>query len=160
MKVNGEWSIASGQSLFEVVFALGVAAIVLVGIVALAASAVRNTSFSRNRSLATRYLQEAAEWLRKQRDTDWGNFFNNRSSGGGTVWCLNQGPLSSWPGSSGDCGGGTITGTIFTREATLTRYNISPTVVGVRANVIVSWQDAQGGHEVRTVTNFSAWPTQ
>ena len=146
-----------GQSLFEVVFALAIAGIILIGIVSLATSAVRNTTFARNQSVATRYVQEGVEWLREQRDTDWGDFLG-RASAGGRVWCLSSSPIGSWPGEGG-CGP-TIGVTIFTREATLTQYDITETIVGVRADVIVSWQDAQGIHDARTVTNFSAWPTQ
>ena len=43
----------SGQSLFEVVFAIAVVAIIISGVVALSATTVRNSSFSRNNALAT-----------------------------------------------------------------------------------------------------------
>ncbi len=57
-----------GQSLFEVVLALGVITAITVGIVSLTVSSMRNASFSKNKTLAGRYAQEATEWLRNQRD--------------------------------------------------------------------------------------------
>ena len=62
-----------GQSLFEVVFAVAIAAMILVGIVSLATTSTRNSIFSRNNSQATKYAQEVVEWLREERDKDWIN---------------------------------------------------------------------------------------
>ncbi|MFV1917388.1 MAG: hypothetical protein ACC618_02840, partial [Patescibacteria group bacterium] len=104
-----------GQSLFEVIFTLAIAALIMVGIVSLAASSIRNSAFSRNNTQATRYVQEASEWLREQRDTDWSVFSGYASSAPGEKWCLTS---LAWPGSSGNCGTTTIDGT-FTREVTL-----------------------------------------
>jgi Tfp pilus assembly protein PilV len=145
--------VRKGQSLFEVVFALGVIGIVMVGIVALATTSIRNASFSRNQSVATRYMQEGVEWLREQRDLDWDTF---RSYAGNT-WCLNGSPLASW-GAAGGCGGGTISGTIFTREVALSQISVTPPII--EADVTVVWQDAQGLHDARTVTRLTSWPTQ
>ena len=56
-----------GQSLFEVVFAVAVSALIITAIVILAGNAVSNSTFSRNKALAGRFVQEAIEWLRKER---------------------------------------------------------------------------------------------
>lgn len=138
-----------GQSLFEVIFAIAIAAIILVGIVALAATSVRNSSFARNQSLATRYVQEASEWLRAERDADWTAFSAKSSAVSGTDWCLSS---LSWPGSSGNCGP-PITGTIFARETKL----IEETTEIVRAEINVVWNDAQGVHTTRSVARFTDW---
>lgn len=134
-----------GQSLFEVIFAIGVAALVLVGITSLSAKGVRNSSFSKNNAQATKYAQEATEWLREQRDTSWSNFVSHAS---GNPICLGSSP-PSW---SGPC---KITGTPFERRVTLTRDAANTNII--HAVVEVSWNDDQGFHSSRTVTTFTNW---
>lgn len=137
--INNELSIR-GQSLFEVIFSLAVVALILAGIVPLASVAIRNATFSRNNSLATKYSQEASEWVREQRDTSWSNLSANLGT-------KNLGNLS-W--TAADC---VITGMIFCRQITL-----SSTLVGrVDSIITVSWQDALGTHTVRNANTFTNW---
>src|SRR3990172_5630766 len=104
----------SGQSLFEVVLALAIATIIIVAMVALASSAIRNSNFSRNKTLATRFSQEATEWLRGERDADF-TVFETRALI--PLYCL---PSLSWASSSiGSCSSGQeIVNSIFRREVT------------------------------------------
>lgn len=74
-----------GQSLFELVVAIGIVGLVLVAIVSVATISVRNTTFSKEQSLASRYTQQAMEWLRGQRDTDWDDFKGRGSASGTTL---------------------------------------------------------------------------
>src|SRR3972149_11412778 len=60
----------SGQSLVEAVVAIGIALIVVTGLVVLAVGAVRSATLSRNRSVAVQYAQEGLEALRSVRDRD------------------------------------------------------------------------------------------
>jgi len=145
----------AGQSLFEVVFAIAVASLVITGIVSLSTTSVRNATFARNKSLASRFTQEASEWLRGERDSGWDSFASRAALLPGTTWCLRD---TSWPGADGSCGSSDfITGTsIFKREATLTEISAND----IQADIIASWQDAQGVHEVRNVTRFTDWRTQ
>lgn len=53
-----------GQSLFEVIVALGVAIVVISALVRVTTISIANASFSRNQSLATKYAQEAMEKIR------------------------------------------------------------------------------------------------
>ena len=143
--------LSKGQSLFEVLFAIAIAAIILVGVVSLSSSGVRNSAFSRNKTLATRFAQETTEWIRRERDftNDWTAF----SAHAGTH-CFSSTPISSW--APGGCGSN-ISGTIFEREAVLT---VSTTTVAgdtMDIFVTVSWEDAQGTHEVKTVTSLTNW---
>lgn len=57
----------NGQSLFEVMFALSVAAMILVAVVALVATSIRNSTFSKNKALANKYASELSEWLKKEK---------------------------------------------------------------------------------------------
>jgi type II secretory pathway pseudopilin PulG len=147
-----------GQSLFEVVVAVGISAMILIAVASLAAGSVRNSSFSRNNAQATKFAQEEIEWLRGQRDAGWDGFIGNIASGG----CFGS---FSW-------GGSCVINTTFTRSASFvcSFLNINlppPTVVScgvggpniniVDATVIVSWSDAQGSHQVQSTTRFTDW---
>lgn len=138
LKINKKKNIR-GQSLFEIIFAVAIAALIMTAVVVLSTDSVRNSSFSRNQTLASRLAQEAHEWLRSERDSDWTTF-------AGRVGTTCLGALS-W---SGSCA---VTGTPFSREVTLTLIN--PTTV--EADIIVSWTDGQGTHEVRSVTRLTDW---
>ena len=59
-----------GQSLFEVVFAVGIAGLIVTGIVSLANRTLGNSNTSRDRSLASRYAQDMTDCLRELRDED------------------------------------------------------------------------------------------
>jgi hypothetical protein len=140
-----------GQSLFEVVLALGVITAICVGIVSLAVSAIRNASFSKNKTLAGRYAQEVTEWLRSERDTDFNIFEDNIIT---SPRCF---PSLNWTGRVGSCGeSDNIAGTPLFRVIEFTTNTISGKTV-IDASVRVYWDDAQGAHEVRSTTSFSDW---
>jgi hypothetical protein len=134
----------SGQSLFEVVLALGVMTIVTVGIIILTLHAVRNASFSRDKNLSSKYTLEAIEWLRNQKEQDPPSFFlkDNTSS----IYCLDS---LSWS-NMGACGASeTISGGPYTRSLNLSQIGQTMTVT-----VVVSWIDSKGYHESRSTTDF------
>ena len=141
----------AGQSLFEVVFAVGMSALIITAVVILATNAIANSTFSKNKSLAGRFTQEAVEWLRGQRDTDWEAFYTNAQI---SPRCL---PSLAW-NLTGPCGeSDTInSNSNFKREADFSL--IGPE--NVEAKVKVYWEDGRGLHEVSTVTNFTDWRRQ
>lgn len=157
-RTKNEKRICGGQSLFEVIFALAVAALVMVGIVSLAASSVRNSTFARNTALSTRLAQEVSEWIRQQRDSnDWTTFSSN-ANGSGITYCL-QTLDSSFP-VQGACGAGAyVAGTTFIREANLRLISYVNPNDTVEAIITVEWSDAQGIHEARTIAQFTRWQT-
>lgn len=64
-----------GQSLLEMVVAIGVTTLVLTSLVAAVVISIRNAHFARNQSLATKYAQEAIEKIRIRRDIGgWSSF--------------------------------------------------------------------------------------
>lgn len=140
----------NGQSLFEVVMALAIATIIVVGIVALASTSIKNANYSRDKTLATKYSEEAIEWLRGERDTNFATFVTRIGT-----WCF---PSLSWSSAIvGACSSGNeIPNTIFMREVTLSSSLISGKTV-VEAIAKVYWQDSQAVHEVKTVTDFTDW---
>lgn len=149
------YNLQRGQSLFEVVLALGVIAAITVGIVSLTVSSIRNAAFSKNKTLAGRYAQEAIEWLRSERDKNF-TVFKTRVQTPPLKWCL-TGPDLNWNKHSA-CGvSDYISGSppLF-REVTFSGSTISGSTI-IRASVRVYWTDAQGAHEVTSTTLFSDW---
>ncbi|MDQ3098433.1 MAG: hypothetical protein M3Q44_01685 [bacterium] len=73
-----------GQSLVEVVIALGIAVIIVIAFTNATITSVRNSQFSKNQNLATKYAQESLELIRAVRDQN--------TSGSVT----DGGSLSSW----------------------------------------------------------------
>ena len=146
-----------GQSLFEVVLALGVITAITIGIVSLAAGSIRNASFSKNKTLAGRYAQEATEWLRGQRDADFDAFKESVDELSASALCIPTSPNPNWNGRVGGCGASdTITGTSLFREVLFSTDLVSGKTV-IEADVRVYWTDAQGDHEVRSATSFTDW---
>lgn len=150
------WKQASGvrgQSLFEVMFAIGMSALIITSIVVLAGNAISNSTFSRNKALAGRFTQEAIEWLRSQRDTDWEAFLDKAST---STWCL---PSLDWSSAKiGVCGDGDVisSNSNFKRELNFIVVDSG----NVESKAKVYWQDGKGFHEVSTVTNFTDWRRQ
>lgn len=141
-----------GQSLFEVVLSLAVITLIIVTLVILASNSIRNANFSRNKTLATRHAQEALEWLRGERDEDFDAFHTRALT---PQYCL---PSLSWDDASvGSCSSTDfISNTILKREVSFTIVSAD----NIQAQIVVSWQDAQGDHEVRTTTNLTDWRSQ
>lgn len=131
-----------GQSLFEVLFAVGIAAIILIAVVSLSVQSVKTSDASKNNSLATKYALEGIEWVRQQRDnTVWATF----SSYAGGV--RNLGDLNWTSGSS------QIGTSIFHRTIQLTSSGADTFIVEIR----VSWDDSGGAHEVKNTTKLTNW---
>ncbi len=132
-----------GQSLFEVVFAVGIAGLVLIALVSLSSTSVGNSTSAKNNALATKFAQEGSEYVRQQRDTSWDNFYAENGS------AKNLGTLS-WP-PAGSCN--ITANTLFCRTVTLTSVSADE----VSSLVSVSWNDAQGDHQVRSATTLTKW---
>lgn len=144
----GKNNFSQGQSLFEVITALAVITIIIVSLVALASGSIRNSDFSKDKALASRYSQEATEWLRKERDTNWANFSLQAAT---PTWCF---PSLSWTeGSIGNCSENFISGTKFQREL----YFNSVDTKTIEVEVVVFWEDSKGKHQVVSATTLTDW---
>lgn len=64
----------SGQTVVEVLVALGAAVVVVTAIAVVVISAVNNTEFSKSQNMATQYAQQGMEVLRQVRDSDYALF--------------------------------------------------------------------------------------
>ncbi len=123
----------NGQALIEMLIALAVVMVVVLALLAVTTSAIRNASFARNQAQATRYAQEAIESARQQRDTEpEGVFFIGGS-------CDSTDNLG-----------------IFTRTRTCSLNVTGPTKI-MTVIVIVSWTDSQRTHQSEMTTHLSNW---
>lgn len=152
-----------GQTLFEVVLAIGMMAAILIGIVSLAALAVRNSTFSKNKTLATRYAQEMVEWLRSERDNNYDIFAAKSALDPGLTYCFDEIGATWPPMNYSGCGSGDedkIAGTSLFREVNLTTSESLPVTgepIQITATVKVYWTDGRVDHEVRSVTYLTDW---
>lgn len=140
----------SGQSMFELLIAVFVIAITLTAIVGLVTRSIGNTTFSKERTEAGKQTQEAVEWLRAERDNDWGAFAA-RATINGRNYCLQT---LSWNSSCS-----AIPNTNLTREVTL-YFDASADPNLVEARVVTRWSDSSGLHESRISTSFTNWRTR
>jgi type II secretory pathway pseudopilin PulG len=147
-----------GQSLFEIVFVIAIVALILIGIVSLSVTSVRNSDTSSNQALAARYARETVDWLRQQRDVGWSNLATNSSawdSAGPRTWCL-ESVETSWPASDGNCSATSfISETNLLREVSLQFTDVNNNKI--KAGVSVRWIDSQGTHEKIINTTFIDW---
>ncbi len=144
-----------GQSLFEVLVAVGVVGIVLLALVGLATSSIKNSSSSKNISRATRYSQEAVEWLRGERDRGWSDFAAHVTAS--NRYCFNISPIppNAWD-NTGECTSDEyISGTNFIRNVLLTFSSGDSNKINVV--VTTSWSDSQGNHDAKAETVLTNW---
>lgn len=160
--INKYKLINKGQSLIELIFAIGIAALVISAIIALTSTSVKTSTGSRNNEEATKYVQEAIEYLRVTRDqTDGWDTLASSASTSGTInyLCTYSSGDIIFESTSSNC---PITNTNFTRYVTLKILDdpASPTLI--EAKVKVTWPegDASGTavtKEVESTTRFSRW---
>lgn len=139
-----------GQSLFEVLAAVAVIGVALVALISLSTRSVSTGSFARNKNLASRYTQEAYEWIRLERDTDWSLLYARA----GSTYCINN---LNWS-SPGSCGGyirdaTTGANTIFQREVSLTAIDVAE----LEVDIVTSWRSGGSTHSSRSTTILSDW---
>lgn len=158
--VNNKFKIKSsekGQSLFELVVAIAISALMVVAMVSLAVNSIQNSNFSKNKARAATYAQQATEWLRGQRDNNIETFITEvEKATDPNERCFNSLPatissLSLFPCASNE----SIDGTPFQRYVIFSFGNDSKTVI--TADVTVTWTDSGGAHEAASVTSFSDW---
>lgn len=131
-----------GQSIFELVIALAVTVLIITGIIQVVTISIRNANFSKTQAEATRYAQQATEWLRAERNSGWDTFYSRAATGD---WCLKD---LGWTGPGVCRPDDFISQTSFLRSLKL-RSSDAKTV---NAEIRVSWTDSQGRHESKVDT--------
>lgn len=145
-----------GQSMFELMVAISVTVIVLLGLISLSTLSIKNTSVSKDISLATRYAQEVIEYVRGVRDNlGWDNFASNYSNYAGMQYCVSNSP-PDWS-NSGSCGSDEyISSTMFRRDVTLTTRGGSGGDI-VDIDVTVSWDSTSGEKYATMSSTLTDW---
>ena len=132
----------AGQSLIEVMVAILVIVLVVLGLVSVTTVAMRNASFSRNQTLATKYAQEGIERVRIYRgEVDWSDFTNACDSGIAGLVGIDD--LTS--------------STVFERTVTCIPDPTDADEYTMDVEVSVSWQSAKGTHQSQLSTKLTRW---
>lgn len=139
--------------MFELLVAVSITAIILIGLMSLSTISVRNTSTSTDTSAANRFAQEAVEFIRNERDSTpiWADFVTQRSD---HTYCFNDTPPQSPVWNEGACNDTEIiSGTNLKRDVTLTTRD--PDTVDIA--VTVSWDTTQGEKFVTVSSTLTNW---
>jgi type II secretory pathway pseudopilin PulG len=144
----------SGQTLLELVVALGIVALVLTGLIAAVTSSLRYGQASRFRSRGVKYAQEGIEIVRKLRDTTTWDAFVAYSGSGTSSWCLDEGGV--WSEDSG-IGCPIAAGSQFWRTIIFTWNTSNPGSERMEVTSDVSWADRSAPSTVTLETYFTQW---
>jgi len=138
-----------GQTLLELVIAIGVVAVIVTGLVVAATSSLRYGQDSRLRSTGVKYAQEGLEYARQIRDTQPPNTFLSYSGGGSESWCLDQ--TGAWTVNGGSCPP-IASGSPYSRTVTFTWNDPIMTVVS-----LVSWNEGGTVTSTQLQTDLTQW---
>lgn len=134
----------SGQTIIEVVVAITIVALIIIALVAVVTASMSNSIFSKNKSLANKYVSQGIEAVRSIRDRSWNDFYSLNSGTNyylrytSSYWELTTSVITPAPG--------------FNRVITLTKDTDSVTVT-----VNVSWIQGAKTYKSSSVTNFTKW---
>lgn len=134
----------SGQTLAEVVVAIGVIVLLVTGLIVGTSVTIKASQYSKARSQAVAYAQEAVELARNLRDGGWTSFF----AYGGTSQCLNKEGV--WTQMSGACSANIDN--FYTRSITFTWNDPR-----MKLDVVVSWVDGNKTYTVPISTYLTQW---
>jgi type II secretory pathway pseudopilin PulG len=157
-----------GQSLLEVLTALGVAAVVIVALSILAVSSLRNAQHARSQTEATKFVNEGIEQVRTVRDQKGWNAFGGYTINSCYVVDTTVSPWSlTNNGGVVVCGSGgePIGSTQFKREIKLEDANLSGGTPGCstgpcpgrKITVSVFWTDSFGLNTSQASTVLTEW---
>lgn len=122
----------SGQSLAEVMFAVAIASIVLLGLTQATTTALKNSQFAKNQSLANQFAQKGMEQARQLRDQNPAVFWSKAAVGGKITETE------------------VIINTPFTKETTYERI----TEEKMSLKIKISWKDSTGGSHLAELTSY------
>lgn len=134
-----------GQSLVEIIVAVGVVILLVMGIVVATTTSLRSGQRGKDKSLAVKYAQEGIELVRDLRNQGWIDF---QSRDG--LWCLAKD--GTWTKSLGTCDANIdnlyTRGVTFGWDAGNSRMNVV---------VVVSWSDGDIPRDVKLETFLTQW---
>jgi type II secretory pathway pseudopilin PulG len=134
-------------SLIEVLVFTAVLGLFFVAAMAVTTFNLRNMKIQEHKILATRYAEEAVEWLKQEKEDDWSVFITHNPVS--SNYCLNS--SLNW-NSPSLCGEVYTLGTIFKRELLITNFG-SP-VDQVNTTITVTWKEGTNSFNVTIPTVF------
>ncbi len=138
-----------GQTLIELLVALGAGVIIMVALVGVVVVAGKNSQFAKNQNLATRFSQEGIELIRSKRDQQgWTTFYSNYN---GQPQCIDA--SGNFTNMSTDCGKNVTN--FFNRSASFVDNSGDQTQLEV--TVTTSWQEISATHRSKQTTILSKW---
>lgn len=145
-----------GFSLIEVTIFVAIMSVFFVMVMSMSTSSLATLKTSERRTYATRYTEEAIEWLGGEKEVDWDNTFLPKAPlTTPTIYCFNS-TMTTWP-TAGACAGYTLNG-FFKREIALSRQaNTTPGDFRVTAVVTVSWLQGTGTMSVPVSIIFNKY---
>lgn len=138
-------------SLVEVLVFISILSLFFVVAMLVVTTSLRNMKISEHKILATRYAEEAIEWIGSQKEELGWDLFSGKAAG--SPYCLNNNILS-W--TSGVCTYTLGNPAFFKREVAVT--NSGSPVIQVNTAVTVKWIET-GGIEYQVPINkvYRAW---
>ncbi len=144
----------TGQTIVEVIIAVGIVALVMTALAASLTLSIRNTAQSRHKNLGTKLSQEGLEIFRRERNLlGWDTFSNRLNS---QVYCMQTVPDDITGLVAGSCDSTnniTLSANDFYREATVSKT--SPTIINVV--ITTTWTDGKRDHEASVTQEFRDW---
>ncbi len=153
----------SGQTIIEVVVALGIASIVVTAVTVTLSRSLSTGTQTNNQTLATQYATEGIELVRQIRNNNYTYF-----AGLSGTYCLAKN--SSQLTTSSDCAGNPNIDLTFIRQVTVTQGTTCGTVTNItKVAVAVTWSSSKctntgnvfchKAESVSCLTNYKVVPT-
>jgi len=140
-----------GFSLIEVLVFITILSLFLVAAMTVAVFSLRSMKRQQYKILASHFAEEANEWLKSEKESDWTQFVTYDTSGGtGTTYCLEN---LSWSSKFSCPNYGLGPPLVFKREL-LIKNSGSPTTQ-VETIITVSWQEINSEENVSIKTVHS-----
>ncbi|MEK7513538.1 MAG: hypothetical protein AAB430_00120 [Patescibacteria group bacterium] len=142
----------SGQSLVEMVVAVGMMSLLMVALLSVTSLSIKNTRLAQSRTQAVGLVQEGVELMRAYRDFNWNGFY---AKANGQSYVL----LDNWTVETGLTQTGCSQTSYFDASNFFSRcVKLSTIEAGnVSVEVTVYWQEGSQLKQVVQSTNLSLW---
>ena len=150
----------SGQTLIEMIIAIGLVVLVLTTLVSALTLGIKNNRFAREQSQAKNYVREGTEWARSIRDRlGWESFYDMVAQDGNPVsYCLSSLPTTAQDAeelTNRICTSQeTINNTVFRRTAF---FSFGNTDKELTLTVTVDWNDGSAIHTSTSTIILRQW---
>ena len=136
-----------GFTFTEVLVFVTILSLFFISAVTITTFSLRNLKIQEHKILATRYAEEASEWVKQEKEDDWQVF----ASHNGTNYCLNS---LSW--TNGPCSTYSLGSPGFLKRDLSITYSGSPVDKAV-TNLTVSWLENNIEQKVVLKSVYNLW---